>query len=101
MRRLRAVRPVEVDGRRHGYVAFCGHCGVAPARDAVQQSRVCGRCGLGLNREPRQPGAVGIARTGTVAVPDIGADVVMIAARRHERRTAAAAGQASTRLLLK
>jgi PAS domain-containing protein len=48
MRRLRAVRPVEVDERGPGYVAFCGHCGIAPAQRAVQQSRVCGHCGLGL-----------------------------------------------------
>jgi PAS domain-containing protein len=48
MRRLRALRPVEVDGRDLGLVAFCGHCGVAPAQNAVQQSRVCGHCGLGL-----------------------------------------------------
>ncbi len=48
MRRLRAVRPVEVDERGLELVSFCGHCGVAPAQDAVQQSRVCGHCGLGL-----------------------------------------------------
>ena len=44
MRRLRAVRPVEVDEHGHELVAFCGHCGVAPE----QESRVCGHCGLGL-----------------------------------------------------
>ena len=48
MRRLRALRPVEVDARGLGYVAFCGHCGISPAQDAVAQSRVCGHCGLGL-----------------------------------------------------
>jgi PAS domain-containing protein len=48
MRRLRALRPVEVGGRDLGLVAFCGHCGIGPAQNAVQQSRVCGHCGLGL-----------------------------------------------------
>ncbi len=48
MRRLHAVRPVEVDGRGLGLVAFCGHCAVPPALDAAPQSRVCGHCGLGL-----------------------------------------------------
>lgn len=47
-RRLRAVRPVEVDGRGLELVAFCGHCGGAPADEVAQQSRVCGHCSLGL-----------------------------------------------------
>jgi PAS domain-containing protein len=48
MRRLRAVRPVEIDERGLERVSFCGHCGVAPAPDAAQSSRVCAHCGLGL-----------------------------------------------------
>lgn len=48
MRKLRAVSAVEVDGRAPGLVAFCGHCGIAPAQDAAAQTRVCGHCGLGL-----------------------------------------------------
>lgn len=48
MRRLRALRPVEIDERGLERVLFCGHCCVAPARDAAQTSRVCGHCGLGL-----------------------------------------------------
>ncbi|HVF79225.1 MAG TPA: hypothetical protein VNA28_13085 [Solirubrobacteraceae bacterium] len=49
MRRLRALRPVEVDERGLEVVAFCGHCALppAPVRQA-QPSRVCGHCGLGL-----------------------------------------------------
>jgi len=49
MRRLRAVRPVEVDERGLEVVSFCGHCAMAPepARQAPP-SRVCGHCGLGL-----------------------------------------------------
>jgi hypothetical protein len=46
MRRLRALRPVEVDERGLELVSFCGHCGLPPA--GRQHSRVCGRCGLGL-----------------------------------------------------
>ncbi len=49
MRRLRAVRPVEVDERGLELVSFCGHCAMRP--DPVAQalpSRVCGHCGLGL-----------------------------------------------------
>jgi len=49
MRRLRAVRPVEVDDRGLELVSFCGHCARRP--DPVVQahpSRVCGHCGLGL-----------------------------------------------------
>ncbi|MEA2218338.1 MAG: hypothetical protein QOJ35_964 [Solirubrobacteraceae bacterium] len=49
MRKLRAVRPLEVDERGRALVAFCGHCGVAPAATMeVPGSRVCGHCGLGL-----------------------------------------------------
>jgi len=46
MRRLRALRSVEVDDRGLELVAFCGHCGQAPP--GPQPSRVCGHCGLGL-----------------------------------------------------
>jgi hypothetical protein len=49
MRRLRAVRPVEVDERGLEVVSFCGHCAMAPSPVvAAQPSRVCGHCGLGL-----------------------------------------------------
>jgi hypothetical protein len=48
VRRLRAVRPAEVDERGQEFVAFCGHCGLPPAREVAPQSRVCGHCGLGL-----------------------------------------------------
>lgn len=48
VRRLRAVRPAEVDERGLEFIAFCGHCGVAPSPEIVPQSRVCGHCGLGL-----------------------------------------------------
>lgn len=49
MRRLRALRPVEVDERGLERVSFCGHCAMPPdpARHAPP-SRVCGHCGLGL-----------------------------------------------------
>lgn len=49
MRRLRALRPVEVDEQGLEVVSFCGHCAQQPARvrDAPP-SRVCGHCGLGL-----------------------------------------------------
>jgi PAS domain-containing protein len=49
MRRLRALRPVEVDERGHEVISFCGHCAMPPepARHAPP-SRVCGHCGLGL-----------------------------------------------------
>lgn len=51
MRRLRALRPVEVDDRGLEVVSFCGHCGLAPI--AAQPSRVCGHCGLGLVLQAR------------------------------------------------
>jgi diguanylate cyclase (GGDEF)-like protein len=38
----------------------------------------------GLYRKPSEARAIGIASANSVAVPHIGADVVMIAARRHE-----------------
>jgi PAS domain-containing protein len=49
MRRLRALRPVEVDERGHEVISFCGHCAMPPGplRHAPP-SRVCGHCGLGL-----------------------------------------------------
>jgi hypothetical protein len=47
-RRLRAVHPAQVDERGLQLVAFCGHCGLPPAPEVEQQSRVCGHCGLGL-----------------------------------------------------
>ena len=46
MRRLRAVRPVEVGDRGLEVISFCGHCAKAPVE--AQPSRVCGHCGLGL-----------------------------------------------------
>jgi hypothetical protein len=49
MRRLRAVRPVEVDEGGLEVVSFCGHCAMRPEPVAqAQPSRVCGHCGLGL-----------------------------------------------------
>lgn len=49
MRRLRAVRPVEVDDRGLSVVSFCGHCAMPPEPVAqTLPSRVCGHCGLGL-----------------------------------------------------
>jgi PAS domain-containing protein len=48
MRRLRAVRPAEVDERGRPFVSFCGHCGMPPASVEGPGSRVCGHCGLGL-----------------------------------------------------
>jgi hypothetical protein len=49
MRRLRAVRPVEVDERGLELVSFCGHCALRPEPVVqAQPSRVCGHCGLGL-----------------------------------------------------
>ena len=47
-RRLRAVRPVELDERGVELVAFCGHCGLAPHPEVAQRTRVCGHCGFGL-----------------------------------------------------
>jgi len=48
MRRLRALRPLEVDERGVELVSFCGHCGMPPAAHIETGSRVCGHCGLGL-----------------------------------------------------
>jgi hypothetical protein len=49
MRRLRAVRPVEVEDRGLSVVSFCGHCAMQPEPVAqTLPSRVCGHCGLGL-----------------------------------------------------
>ncbi len=46
----------------------------------------------GLERDPRQAGALRVAHAGTGAVPHIAGDVVMVAARRQERRAMATAG---------
>jgi PAS domain-containing protein len=49
MRRLHAVRPVEVDHHGVELISFCGHCAMRPEPVAqAQPSRVCGHCGLGL-----------------------------------------------------
>lgn len=49
MRRLRALRPVEVDERGLEVVSFCGHCARAPEPTRhAPPSRVCGHCSLGL-----------------------------------------------------
>jgi len=49
MRRLRALRPLEVDERGLQIKSFCGHCGMPPAANVESAgSRVCGLCGLGL-----------------------------------------------------
>jgi hypothetical protein len=49
MRRLHALRPVEVDDRGLELVSFCGHCGERPdSQVAPPSSRVCGHCALGL-----------------------------------------------------
>ncbi|MEA2194965.1 MAG: hypothetical protein QOG42_1399 [Solirubrobacteraceae bacterium] len=49
MRRLHALRPVEVDERGLELVSFCGHCGQRPdPAEAPPASRVCGHCALGL-----------------------------------------------------
>ncbi len=49
MRRLHALRPVELDERGLELVSFCGHCGQRPDPVAAPPaSRVCGHCGLGL-----------------------------------------------------
>jgi hypothetical protein len=49
MRKLHAVRPLQVDERGLELTSFCGHCGRPPALSLDNpQSRVCGHCGLGL-----------------------------------------------------
>ena len=49
MRRLRALRPLEVDERGLEVISFCGHCAMPPAVSVQSAgSRVCGHCGLGL-----------------------------------------------------
>src|SRR5215207_2302187 len=49
MRRLRALRPLEVDERGLEVISFCGHCAMPPAVSVeAAGSRVCGHCGLGL-----------------------------------------------------
>ena len=49
MRRLHAVRPLDVDERGLALVSFCGHCGMPPSANIeAPSSRVCGKCGLGL-----------------------------------------------------
>ena len=49
MRRLHALRPVEVDDRCPELVSCCGHCGERPdPQIASPGSRVCGHCALGL-----------------------------------------------------
>ncbi len=49
MRRLHAVRPLQVDDRGLELTPFCGHCGMPPAATPENAgSRVCGHCGLGL-----------------------------------------------------
>lgn len=49
MRRLHALRPVQVDERGHELVSFCGHCGQRPHPHTTSAaSRVCSHCGLGL-----------------------------------------------------
>lgn len=49
MRRLRALRPVEVDEHGLELVSFCGHCARRPSPvERAQRSRVCVHCGLGL-----------------------------------------------------
>jgi len=49
MRRLRALRPLEVDERGLEVISFCGHCGTPPAASVeAAGSRVCGHCELGL-----------------------------------------------------
>ena len=50
----------------------------------------------GFHGEPGETRAVIRAQPGSVAVPDIGADMVVIAAGGHERGAAAAAGPAGT-----
>jgi hypothetical protein len=49
MRKLHAVRPLQVDERGLELTSFCGHCGMPPAASLEKpRSRVCGHCGLGL-----------------------------------------------------
>jgi hypothetical protein len=49
MRKLRALRPLEIDERGLELLSFCGHCGLPPAASTdTPGSRVCGHCGLGL-----------------------------------------------------
>lgn len=49
MRKLQAVRPLDVDERGLALVSFCGHCGMPPAAGVgAVGSRVCAQCGLGL-----------------------------------------------------
>lgn len=49
MRKLHAVRPLQVDERGLELTSFCGHCGMPPAVSLDNpRSRVCGHCGLGL-----------------------------------------------------
>src|SRR4051794_24270460 len=49
MRKLHAVRPLQVDERGLQFVSFCGHCGAPPAASVESTgSRVCSHCGLGL-----------------------------------------------------
>jgi hypothetical protein len=49
MRRLRVLRPVEIDEHGVEVVSFCGHCAMAPEPASHEPpSRVCGHCGLGL-----------------------------------------------------
>ena len=69
----------------------CGTCHsrrrvrrLEPRTNGIQRRLI-----LRLQREPGQSGAVRIARSCAVAVPDVGADVMVIAARGHERRSAA------------
>jgi hypothetical protein len=49
MRKLHAVRPLQVDERGLELTSFCGHCGLPPAASLENPgSRVCNHCGLGL-----------------------------------------------------
>ena len=48
------------------------------------------RCAVGgFHGEPGEPGAILVARARAVAVPDIGANMMVIAAGRHEGRATA------------
>ncbi|MBW3606907.1 MAG: PAS domain-containing protein [Actinobacteria bacterium] len=54
MRRLHALRPIEVDGQDGELISFCGHCGLRPhPRAAPPASRVCDHCGLGVVLQAR------------------------------------------------